>query len=96
LKINGKPPAPAEPLRRLLDPSQPFCREDVLWALHHMKRKAAEGAPEWSELDQPQLLEYFKCFADMALILLNRQTPDSPETACFRDMLKGMLARETS
>ena len=94
--MNGKPPASAEPLRRLLDPSQPFVREDVLWALHHVKSKAAEGAAEWSELDQPQLLEYFKCFADMALILLHRQTPGSPETSCFRDMLRGMLARESS
>ncbi|MBW5444723.1 hypothetical protein GE107_01405 [Cohnella sp. CFH 77786] len=90
----GKPGAPDGPLKRLLDPSQPLYREDVLWALHHIKRKAADGAPEWSGLDRPQLLEYFACFAEMALLLLNRQLPGQPETACFRKMLKELLAGE--
>jgi hypothetical protein len=81
----------ADPLRRLLDPSQPFVREDVLWALDLIKRKAADGAPEWSGLDRPRLLEYFACFAEMALLLLHRQTPGTPETECFRELLEGLL-----
>ncbi|WP_123039914.1 hypothetical protein [Cohnella candidum] len=90
------PRAQESPLKRLLDPSQPFCREDVLWALHHVKRKAAEGAPEWSGLDRPQLIECFACFAEMALLLLHKQTPGQPETACFRVMLRTLFAAETA
>jgi hypothetical protein len=76
-----------------LDPSQPFVREDVLWALDLIKRKAADGAPEWSGLDRPHLLAYFSCFAEMALLLLRRQAPGHPETACFRAMLEALLPR---
>lgn len=82
------------PLRRLLDPAQPFCREDVLWALGRIKRQLAEGAPEWSRLDRPRLLAYFSCFAEMALLLLNRQAPDRPEADQFRAMLADMLRQE--
>jgi hypothetical protein len=76
-----------EPLRRLLDPSHPLCREDVLWALGFIKKKVTDGAPEWSGLDRPQLLSHFACFADMALLLLHRRSPSSSETASFRKML---------
>jgi hypothetical protein len=93
--MNPQGPAPSPgPLKRLLDPSEPFCREDVLWALDHIKRKAAEGAPEWSGLDRPQLLDYFVRFAEMALLLLHRQTPGSPETARFRKMVEDLLSGE--
>ena len=82
------------PLRRLLDPDQPFCREDVLGTLGLIKRQLADGAPEWSRLDRPQLLAYFSCFAEMALLLLNRQAPDRPEADQFRAMLADMLRQE--
>ncbi|WP_254450431.1 hypothetical protein [Cohnella herbarum] len=83
-----------QPLRRLLDPSYPLCREDVLWALGFIKKKVADGAPEWSGLDRPQLLAHFACFADMALLLLHRRSPSSQETACFRAMLGEFLPRD--
>lgn len=65
----------------------------MLWALDHVKRTAAEGAPEWSGLDRPQLLHYFACFAEMSLLLLHRQTPGNPEAACFREMLEALIPR---
>jgi hypothetical protein len=80
-----------QPLRRLLDPSYPLCREDVLWALGFIKKKVADGAPEWSGLDRPQLLAHFACFADMAMLLLHRRSPSGSETACFRTMLSDLL-----
>jgi hypothetical protein len=83
-----------QPLRRLLDPSYPLCREDVLWALGYIKKKVADRAPEWSGLDRPQLLAHFACFADMALLLLHRRSPSLQETACFRKMLSELLPRE--
>jgi hypothetical protein len=85
---NNRIHSPAEePLRRLLDPSYPLCREDVLWGLDFIKKKVADGAPEWSGLDRPQLLARFACFADMALLLLHHRSPSNPETASFRKML---------
>ncbi|WP_152619402.1 hypothetical protein [Cohnella kolymensis] len=87
---NISPPA-NDHLRRLLDPSYPPRREDVLWVLDFIKQKVADGAPEWSGLDRPQLLEHFACFADMSLILLHRQVPYGPETACFRTMLRQLI-----
>lgn len=84
-----------EPLRRLLDPSYPLCREDVLWALGFIKKKVTDRAPEWSGLDQPQLLAHFACFADMALLLLHRRSPSNQETACFRNMLSELLPHGT-
>lgn len=80
-----------EPLRRLLDPAYPLCRDDVKSALGYMKKKVADGAPEWTGLDRPQLLARFVCFADMALLLLHRRNPSDKETACFRQMLGELL-----
>lgn len=82
-----------QPLRHLLDPSYPLCREDVLWALGFIKKKVADGAPDWSGLDRPQLLARFACFADMALLLLHRRSPSSQETACLREMLSELCRK---
>lgn len=87
-------PPTEEPLRRLLDPSYPLCRDDVKSALGYIKKKAADGAPEWAGLDRPQLLARFVCFADMALLLLHRGNPSDKETACFRAMLSELLPKK--
>jgi len=86
--------AAQSPLRRLLDPGQPFCKEDVMWTLGYIKRQLADGAPEWSRLDRPQLLAYFSCFAEMSLTLLQRQAPERPETDRFRAMVSDLLNRD--
>lgn len=83
-----------EPLRRLLDPSYPLCRDDVRSALGYMKQKVADGAPEWTGLDRPQLLARFVCFADMALLLLHRGNPSDKQTACFREMLGELMPKK--
>lgn len=95
LESKGFTPQANEHLRRLMDPSYPPRREDVLWALDLIKQKVADGAPEWSGLDLPQLLDHFACFADMALMLLHRRVPYGPETACFRTMLSELLQKKT-
>ena len=84
------------PLRRILDPAEPFCREDVLWTLGLIKRQLADGAPEWSRLDRPQLLAYFNGFAEMSLMLLHRQAPGQPEAERYRALLLDMLNLEHS
>lgn len=90
------PASAPDPLKRLLDPSRPLCREDVMTALAHIKKKAADGAPDWTGLDRPRLLEYFSCFADMAMLLLHRGMPGQTETARFRKMLLEMQRNEGS
>jgi hypothetical protein len=91
IPMNAGQPTPAEPLRRLLDQNNPLCREDVLWALDFIKRKVADGAPEWSGLERPQLLAHFSCFAEMAMLLVHRRSPGGPETTCFRTMLSELM-----
>ena len=85
------PSAAQEPLKRLLDPAQPLCREDLLWALDYIKSKMADGAPEWSGLDRPQLLAHFACFAELAMTLLHRRSSCGIDAACLRSMLSDTL-----
>lgn len=66
----------------------------MLWALGLVKRQLADGAPEWSRLDRPQLLAYFSCFAEMSLLLLHRQAPERPEADRFRAMVSDLLYGE--
>lgn len=75
------------PIQRLLDTSQPFLREDVIWALDYIRRKAADKAFLSTGPDQPPCCEYFACFAEMSLLLLNRQMPGPAEKARFRALL---------
>lgn len=80
------------PIHRLLDASQPFLRDDVIWALDYVRRKAADQARMHAGPNPPPCCEYFACFAEMALLLLNRQMPGPPEQARFRAMLAHLHA----
>ncbi|MGG1311355.1 MULTISPECIES: hypothetical protein [Cohnella] len=86
-----RPRFPGEPLKRLLDPSYPMCREDLILALDFIKRKVAEGAPEWTGLDRPRLLAHFACYAELAMHLVHRQNLCGEDAACLRAMLADML-----
>ncbi|MBB6636410.1 hypothetical protein [Cohnella thailandensis] len=93
--LAGSPDRIAGPLpltlRRLLDPSYPLCREDLVWALDYIKRKVAEGAPEWSGLDRPRLLALFAAYAGVATHLLNRQSLCSEDAEHLRALLRDTL-----
>ncbi|MCC3372947.1 hypothetical protein [Cohnella sp. REN36] len=86
----GRPLPASDMLRRLQTPDYPLCREDVLWALDYIKHKVADGAPEWSELDRPQLLAHFACYASLAMRLVQRQSLCGEDAACLRAMLADM------
>ena|GEM_PF-718291 len=88
-KVTRRMPAP---VRRLLDATQPFQRDDVIWALDYVRHKAADKALFSSAAGPPPCCEYFACFAEMALILLNRQMPGPAEQARFRAMLAELYA----
>jgi len=41
---------------RIRDPARPACRDDLIWLLHAVKKKVADGAPALQELPRPQLI----------------------------------------
>lgn len=87
------PDAPVVPdtLRRLLNPDYPLRREDLIWALDYIKRKVAEGAPEWTGLDRPRLLAIFAAYADLAMHLLRRQDLHGQDMERLRALLLDTL-----
>jgi hypothetical protein len=59
---------------RILDPARPACREDLVWLLHAVKKKVADGDPALQGLPRPQLIALFRDFAEAALVLLGGRT----------------------
>lgn len=74
-------PNPQEPrlnlteikLAKILDPAHPLCREEVVWMLEYIKKKVAEEDPKITDLPQPRLLQNFRYFAEIALMLIQRR-----------------------
>jgi len=77
--------------RRLLDPAYPLRREDLIRALDDMKRKMAEGAPEWTGLDRPRLLACFASYAELAMQLLRRPSLCGEDSEHLRTLLRNAL-----
>jgi hypothetical protein len=61
-------------LDRIRDPACPACREDLVWLLHTVKKKVADGDPALQDLPRPQLIALFRDFAEAALTLLGERT----------------------
>jgi hypothetical protein len=57
----------------ILNPSTPLCREEVVWILEYIKKKVAEEDPNLLSLSQPRLLQNFRYFAEIALMLIQRR-----------------------
>jgi len=85
------PAGAPDTLRRLLDPDYPLCKEDLIWALDYIKRKVADGAPEWKGLDRPRLLAHFAAYANLAMHLLQRQSLCGEDAEQLRAMLMDTL-----
>lgn len=66
-------------IERIRDPSRPVCREDLVWLLHAVKKKVADGAPALQDLPRPQLIALFRDFAEAALVLLEGRTRNAEE-----------------
>jgi hypothetical protein len=60
-------------LEQLSHPAHPLCREDVIWMLEFIKKKVAEPDPHLMDLTQPQLLQHFHEFAEVAMKLIYRR-----------------------
>lgn len=71
LPVEASDPARRK-LERLLSPYHSLCREDIVWLLEYIKKKVAEEDPELQVLSQPRLMQNFRYFAEVALLLLRR------------------------
>jgi hypothetical protein len=71
---HAAPPSAGSRIDRILDPACPACRDDLLWLLHAVKKKVADGAPALQDLPRPQLIALFRDFAEAALTLLGGRT----------------------
>jgi hypothetical protein len=60
-------------LESILDPSRPLTREDAVWILEYIKKKVAEEDPKLLDLTQPRLMQNFRYFAEIALMLIQRR-----------------------
>jgi hypothetical protein len=80
-----------DPVRRkiqmLTEPSYPLCREDVIWMLDFIKKKVADKDPHLLDLSQPRLLQHYHCFAETALLLIRKHTPEGHEAAQLKQWL---------
>ncbi|MBP1156149.1 MULTISPECIES: hypothetical protein [unclassified Paenibacillus] len=86
-----KVPAPMvtdQKLQQILDSSRPLCKEDIIWMLEFIKKKVAEEDPNLMDLSQPRLLQNFRYFAEIALMLIQRRNGFDQEA----DRLKIWLA----
>ncbi|EFM12898.1 conserved hypothetical protein [Paenibacillus curdlanolyticus YK9] len=63
-------------LNRLLDPSYPLCREDVIWVLEYIKKKVADIDPTLMDSSQPNLIKAFHSFAEASMSLIQRKNGD--------------------
>ncbi|TVY06765.1 hypothetical protein FPZ49_27755 [Paenibacillus cremeus] len=60
-------------LEQILDPARPLCKEEIIWMLEFIKKKVAEEDPQLMDLSQPRLLQNFRYFAEIALMLIQRR-----------------------
>jgi hypothetical protein len=66
-------------LEQISHPCHPLCREDVIWMLELIKKKVVEQDPSIMDLDQPQLIQHFHAFAELAMKLIHRRPASYPE-----------------
>jgi hypothetical protein len=92
-------PAPIQPqpspfeiaqrkMEHILDPAHTLCKDDVVWMLEFIKKKVAEEDPQLLELSQPRLMQNFRYFAEISLMLIQRRNGFDQEA----DRLKSWVA----
>ncbi|MCZ8520262.1 MULTISPECIES: hypothetical protein [Paenibacillus] len=67
-----RPPAGSK-VQQILDPSTPLCKDDIVWMLEYIKKKVAEEDPNLMDLPQPRLMQNFRYFAEIALMVIQRR-----------------------
>jgi hypothetical protein len=73
---------------QLLHPSHELCRADVIWVLEYIKKKVAEENPALLGLSQPRLLTSFRCYAEIAMMLIYRHNAFDQDQARLKELLR--------
>jgi hypothetical protein len=72
--LPAEAPEPArDKLERLLNPHHSLCKDDVVWLLEYIKKKVTEEDPDLQELPQPRLMQNFRYFAEVSLLLIRKR-----------------------
>ncbi|MGG4104532.1 hypothetical protein AAXB25_11385 [Paenibacillus lautus] len=84
----------AKRIRRILDPSYPLCREDVIWVLHFVQKKVALKDPALLDLSKPRLLQNYNSYCEAALLLLGSgnhiHTKNHDIRTCLLEAMHGL------
>jgi hypothetical protein len=75
-------------LEHFLDPAHTLCKDDIVWVLEFIKKKVAEEDPQLLELSQPRLMQNFRYFAEISLMVIQRRNGFDQEA----DRLKSWVA----
>ncbi|MCJ8011311.1 hypothetical protein MUG84_06050 [Paenibacillus sp. KQZ6P-2] len=82
-------------INEIANPRHILCREDMLWVLHYVQQKVAQGEPALLELTKPRLLQNFQYFGEAALLLLSRATTghaqDERIRTCLQEAMHGLI-----
>ncbi|MDR9852833.1 hypothetical protein RJP21_04335 [Paenibacillus sp. VCA1] len=82
-------------IKKIADPRHILCREDMLWVLHYVQQKVAQGEPALLELPKPRLLQNFQFFGEAALLLLDRSAAghaqDERIRICLQEAMHGLV-----
>jgi len=70
-----------------MDPSHSLCKDDVVWILEYIKKKVAEEDPALLDLSQPRLLQNFRYFAEVSLMLIQRRNGFDQEADRLRSWI---------
>ncbi|WP_058301739.1 hypothetical protein [Gorillibacterium timonense] len=81
-------PDKSRTLEELLDPGYPLCRDDVIWAIHALKQKAAEGNVRLPELPRPRLMRNYYALAELSLLLLHPASGKGMEQKEWKALLR--------
>lgn len=80
---------------QIADPKHILCRDDMIWVLHYVQKKVAQGEPALLELPKPRLLQNFQYFGEAALLLLSRSSASHLENerirTCLLEAMHGLL-----
>lgn len=75
-------------LERLLEPHHPLRKEEAIWLLEYIKKSVAEEDPHLLELPQPRLMQNFRYFAEIAMLLIHKHTALDQDAVRLKQWLR--------
>ena len=68
-----------ERLDKIFDPRHPLRKDDVIWVLDFVKSQIAAPSARVAKLNKERLLENFRCFAEVAMLMVQHQRLTHPQ-----------------